>query len=252
MVADGQGIFLLWRTDSPREFVCLSFSMPTVTNENERFQGRTDNFLNSQAKSVCHLFTHVDDWNSPAKRDKLTSSGPIYFSLEYYLATFHSECYWGIRQSNFRLGGCSSQHYVSAIPFLSLDGFDAKYLSNEYRIRTNTIHCRRHMIVQQTLNKHWMEAYDQNPNPMNSNRNPRRTRSSSGRGTTTMTTTTTGGQYQRLILLSVSTLAIINNNYSVSYATKNFCGLDWGDASSNCEARQPCPTGIDDECTSGM
>ncbi|KAL9189137.1 hypothetical protein ACHAXT_011627 [Thalassiosira profunda] len=35
------------------------------------------------------------------------------------------------------------------------------------------------------------------------------------------------------------------------FATTNFCGTSWGDASSNCDARQPCPSGTDQECTSG-
>ncbi|KAL3761003.1 hypothetical protein ACHAWU_004623 [Discostella pseudostelligera] len=68
----------------------------------------------------------------------------------------------------------------------------------------------------------------------------RRMRSRSGRGKT--------------LILSISTLIIADNISPVSrlaYATKNFCGLDWGDASSDCESNQPCPTGIDDECTAG-
>lgn len=34
-------------------------------------------------------------------------------------------------------------------------------------------------------------------------------------------------------------------------STKNFCGASWGDASSNCDARQACPLGTDEECSFG-
>ena len=34
--------------------------------------------------------------------------------------------------------------------------------------------------------------------------------------------------------------------------TKNFCGSDWTAASTDCEARQPCAQGTDEECTSAL
>eukprot|EP00578_Thalassiosira_sp_NH16_P004041 CAMPEP_0181136266 /NCGR_PEP_ID=MMETSP1071-20121207/33089_1 /TAXON_ID=35127 /ORGANISM="Thalassiosira sp., Strain NH16" /LENGTH=240 /DNA_ID=CAMNT_0023222959 /DNA_START=8 /DNA_END=727 /DNA_ORIENTATION=- len=34
-------------------------------------------------------------------------------------------------------------------------------------------------------------------------------------------------------------------------ATTNFCGTNWSAASSTCADRQPCPSGTDEECTSG-
>jgi hypothetical protein len=35
---------------------------------------------------------------------------------------------------------------------------------------------------------------------------------------------------------------------SVHASTTNFCGSDWTDASTDCQNRQPCPEGTDDEC----
>mmetsp|Transcript_23553 Transcript_23553/g.50865 ORF Transcript_23553/g.50865 Transcript_23553/m.50865 type:complete len:1125 (+) Transcript_23553:119-3493(+) len=36
----------------------------------------------------------------------------------------------------------------------------------------------------------------------------------------------------------------------VVHATTNFCGTNWGDASTDCANRQPCPLGTDEECQS--
>ncbi len=33
-------------------------------------------------------------------------------------------------------------------------------------------------------------------------------------------------------------------------SSTNFCGSTWGDASSDCEHKQPCPNGTDEECVS--
>lgn len=38
----------------------------------------------------------------------------------------------------------------------------------------------------------------------------------------------------------------------VHASPNNFCGNDWNDASTDCQNRQPCPGGIDDECDSGI
>lgn len=35
---------------------------------------------------------------------------------------------------------------------------------------------------------------------------------------------------------------------TIHSSPNNFCGSDWTDASSDCQNRQPCPGGIDDEC----
>lgn len=35
-------------------------------------------------------------------------------------------------------------------------------------------------------------------------------------------------------------------------STTNFCGTDWTDASTDCQNRQPCPSGTDEECDSGI
>ncbi|KAL7470394.1 hypothetical protein ACHAXS_010618 [Conticribra weissflogii] len=38
---------------------------------------------------------------------------------------------------------------------------------------------------------------------------------------------------------------------SADESDHNFCGATWSDASSDCDDRQPCPNGSDEECTSG-
>lgn len=45
--------------------------------------------------------------------------------------------------------------------------------------------------------------------------------------------------------------ALLATTADVAGATKNFCGLTWGAASSNCDNSQPCPGGLDEECTYG-
>lgn len=52
------------------------------------------------------------------------------------------------------------------------------------------------------------------------------------------------------MLLTMVVIAIISM-YRLAYATKNFCGTTWDDASLNCDNRQPCELGTDEECTSG-
>ena len=53
----------------------------------------------------------------------------------------------------------------------------------------------------------------------------------------------------KLLLVSISTAN--RDGIRVVYAHTNFCGTSWGDASSECEERQPCPQGTDEECTNG-
>ena len=52
------------------------------------------------------------------------------------------------------------------------------------------------------------------------------------------------------VLLTLVVIAIISV-YRLAYATKNFCGTTWDDASLNCDKRQPCELGTDEECNSG-
>lgn len=59
-----------------------------------------------------------------------------------------------------------------------------------------------------------------------------------------------GGGAGAIFLLSIVT-KIGPLSRSGVYATKNFCGLTWGDASADCQNSQPCPLGTDEECTSG-
>jgi hypothetical protein len=56
-------------------------------------------------------------------------------------------------------------------------------------------------------------------------------------------------------LTAIAVVVIITHHTSSSVLpgvhanTKNFCGSDWTAASTDCEARQPCPLGTDEECT---
>jgi len=46
-------------------------------------------------------------------------------------------------------------------------------------------------------------------------------------------------------------LALVSFDRKSHFASANenfFCGTTWGDASSNCDSRQPCPGGADEEC----
>ena len=50
-----------------------------------------------------------------------------------------------------------------------------------------------------------------------------------------------------LTLVGISTTSLIR----LTRGTKNFCGTTWNDASLNCDNRQPCELGTDEECTAG-
>mmetsp|Transcript_9742 Transcript_9742/g.21041 ORF Transcript_9742/g.21041 Transcript_9742/m.21041 type:complete len:1023 (-) Transcript_9742:106-3174(-) len=52
-----------------------------------------------------------------------------------------------------------------------------------------------------------------------------------------------------ILLLATLITALIATPAASS--STNFCGSTWGDASSDCEHKQPCPNGTDEECTNG-
>ena len=52
-------------------------------------------------------------------------------------------------------------------------------------------------------------------------------------------------------VLATAALLGLSNLHVTTASTTNFCGTNWDDASSDCVARQPCPTGTDEECKTG-